>query len=435
MISLLHPSVRFLAMIIAGIYLPVGIAPVTAQPQGFNYDEAKVPSFALPELLRTNDGQVVADASTWTSKRRPEVLALFQEHVFGHISEPFPKLRTRLRSRVDGALDGTAVRREITVFFTDDDSGPFMEMLVYTPINAAGPVPCFIGLNFNGNHTVDPDPSIHVTTSWVRNDKVRGVVDNRATEESRGTSSSRWPAKMIVSRGYGLATIYYGDIDPDFDDGFQNGIHAITEPNRKAERADDAGGSISAWSWGMSRALDVLEADSMVDGSRVAVFGHSRLGKTSLWAGASDERFSMVISNDSGCGGAALSRRRFGETISRINTSFPHWFCINHRQYNDNENALPVDNHMLLALIAPRPLYVASAVDDQWADPKGEMLSLFLAGPAFELFGRKPLSSDVMPDVDQPVQTDVGYHIRTGKHDVTDFDWTQYMNFADSQFK
>ena len=406
-----------------------------AKPAGFNYDESKVPEYTLPALLTDSAGQPVADAEAWMSKRRPEVLALFQQHVFGHIPETIPKIRTRLRSEVTDALDGIAVRREITVFFTDDDAGPSMDILVYTPANADGPVPCFLGYNFNGNHSVDADPAIHLSTSWVRDDKKRGNINNKATEQTRGTASSRWPMKMIVERGYGVATIYYGDVDPDFDDGFHNGIHAMTEPDRKLDLSGDAGGSISAWAWGMSRALDVLEVDSRIDGNKVAIFGHSRLGKTSLWGGASDQRFAMVISNDSGCGGAALSRRKFGETVQRINTSFPHWFCINHRQYNDNENALPVDNHMLLALIAPRPVYVASAVDDKWADPRGEMLSLFHAGPVYKLFGKTPLPTDELPDVDHPVQNDVGYHIRSGGHDVKYFDWIQYMNFADKHLK
>ena len=401
------------------------------QPDGFNYDEAKVPQFVLPELLKTSKGEVVTSADAWASRRRPEILAMFEEHVFGKLPETVPKLRTRLRSRTDNAMGGKAVRREITIFFTDDDNGPAMEMLVYTPQSATGPVPCFLGLNFHGNHTIEADPTIHLTQSWVREDRSRGNIDHKATEATRGTASSRWPIDMIVSRGYGLATIYYGDIDPDFDDGFKNGIHALSQ-FVNAERAGDSGGSISAWAWGLSRALDVLELDQEVDGTRVAVLGHSRLGKTSLWAGATDERFAMVVSNNSGCGGAALSRRRFGETVKRINTSFPHWFCINHRQYNDNEDALPVDHHMLLALACPRPVYVASAVDDQWADPRGEMLSLYYAGPAYELFGKKGLPTDQLPAIDQPVHTDVGYHIRTGKHDVTDFDWTQFLDFADA---
>ncbi|MEO2016684.1 MAG: acetylxylan esterase [Fuerstiella sp.] len=407
---------------------------VSAQPAEFNYDESKVPDFDLPKLLKLQDGSAVTSAELWRSKRRPEVLALFQEHVFGHQPDAVPRLRTRERSCKQDALGGKAVRREITVFFSDDDNGPSMDMMVYTPADAATPVPCFMGFNFHGNHSIDPDPAIHITTSWVRNDSKRGNIDHHATETSRGKSSSRWPVEMIVSRGYGVATIYYGDVDPDFDDGFKNGIHSILEPDTTA-RAGNAGGSISAWSWALSRGLDVLEMDPLVDGSRVSTFGHSRLGKTSLWAGASDERFAMVISNDSGCGGAALSRRRFGETVKRINTSFPHWFCINHREYNDNENASPVDHHMLMALIAPRPVYVASAEGDPWADPRGEMLSLFHAGPVFELLGRTGLPNDDVATVNQPIQTDVGYHIRTGKHDVTDFDWMQYMNFADRHLK
>ncbi len=405
-----------------------------AQPKGFNYDEANVPEFELPDVLTAKDGTKITTADQWTQKRRPEILELFQQHVFGKQPEKLSQIRSRLRSRSSEAANGKAIRREITVFFTDDDDGPSMNILVYTPADATGPVPCFLGLNFHGNHSVDADPAIQITESWVRNDTGRGNIDHKATEQSRGKSSGRWPAEMIVSRGYGLATIYYGDIDPDFHDEFRNGIHAITEPDRgDAPRSSDAGGSISAWSWGLSHALDVLEVDPLVDGNRVALFGHSRLGKTSLWGGASDQRFAMVISNNSGCGGAALSRRAFGETVKRINTSFPHWFCLKHRDYNDNETASPVDHHMLMALIAPRPVYVASAEGDKWADPRGEMLSLYHAGPVFELLGRKPLPNDDVATVNKPIQTDVGYHIRSGKHDVTDFDWTQYLKFADEQ--
>ncbi|MEQ9406631.1 MAG: acetylxylan esterase [Fuerstiella sp.] len=421
------------------ILLAVGMfsgAAAIAQPAGYNYDEAKVPSYELPPVLTAGDGTSVATPEQWQQQRRPEILSLFEQHVFGKLPDRTSQLLIRQRSRVDNAFDGKAVRREITVYFSGDDSGPSMDMLVYTPANADRPVPCFLGLNFNGNHTVDPDPAIHMTESWVRNDQQRGNIDHRATEKSRGSSSSRWPAEMIVSGGYGLATIYYGDIDPDFDDGFRNGIHALTEGDRgDNKREPDAGGSISAWAWGLSHALDVLITDPLVDGDRVAVFGHSRLGKTSLWAGATDPRFALVISNNSGCGGAALSRRRFGETVKRINTSFPHWFCLNHRTYNDNEDALPVDHHMLMALIAPRPVYVASAVEDQWADPRGELLSLYHASPVYELLGKKGLPADELPELNEPVQTDVGYHIRRGKHDVTDFDWQQYLKFADAHLR
>ena len=400
----------------------------------FNYDESKVPSYTLPDPLKAEDGTVIDSADLWNSKRRPEVLRLFEEHVFGTLPKGDVKLRTKVRSETPGAINGAALRREVTVFFSDDDLGPQMDLLIYTPANATGPVPAFLGYNFNGNQATEKDPALHITDSWVRNNKDRGIENNKATDATRGSESSRWAVEMIVKRGYGLITIYYGDVDPDFDDGFKNGIHSLFEKG-DAPRAGDAGGSISAWAWGLSRALDVLESDNKVDAKRVAVFGHSRLGKTSLWAGATDPRFAMVISNDSGCGGAALSRRRFGETVARINTSFPHWFCLNHRKYNNNEQALPVDHHELIALSAPRPVYVASAEEDKWADPHGEFLSLFHAGPVYRLFGKTPLPSDAMPAVNHPVMTDVGYHIRTGKHDVTDYDWEQYLKFADLHLK
>ncbi len=402
-----------------------------AQPQGANYDEAKVPKYTLPDPLVMSNGEEVDSREMWQTKRRPELLALFQEHVYGAMPPGKEIERVDVQEFDRDALGGKGMRKEVTLYFNNNRSGPSINVLMLLPkeASASHPAPAFLGYNFNGNHTVHADKKIRLSKVWPRK---AGSQPSLPDESTRGGSASRWQVETILDRGYALVTVYYGNVDPDFDDGFKNGIHTLYP---EYQQRDDNWTSIGGWAWGLSRVLDCLEQEELIDAQRVAVIGHSRLGKTSLWAGASDERFALVISNDSGCGGAALARRRFGETVARINSSFPHWFCKTHKKYNNNEDALPVDQHELIALMAPRPVYVASAQDDRWADPRGEFLSCLGADPVYKLLGTEGLPVQKWPAVNTPAQGRIGYHVRTGGHDVTEYDWQQYLDFADKHLR
>ncbi len=409
--------------------LPLLLAAADAGEQA-NYDESKVPPYTLPDPLVLANGQRVADAETWRTRRRPEILELFRTHVYGRSPGRPEAMTFKVFDDEPNALGGKATRRQATVFFTGKDDGPKMDILLYIPNGAPRPAPAFLLLNFNGNHAVASDPGIRLSTSWMP--QGQGVVNNRATEAARGSESSRFPIEAILARGYAVATVYYGDIVPDLHDGFRSGVFPFIDQGR---RGPDSWGAIAAWAWGLSRALDYLATDRGIDARRVFVLGHSRLGKTALWAGAQDERFAIVFSNDSGCGGASLARRRFGETVERINRVFPHWFCENYKKYGIRVDDMPVDQHELIALIAPRPCYVASAEQDRWADPHGEFLSAKGADPVYRLLGTDGLPAADMPPVGQPVLGTLGYHIRAGVHDLTPYDWARYMDFAGKHFR
>jgi hypothetical protein len=413
----------------AAIILLLGGAALAQAPPA-NYDEAKVPAYTLPPLLVLNDGTPVRGAADW-AKRRAEILALLESQMFGRAPGRPDDMAFAVDALDSAALGGKAVRKQVSI----RTRGTTLHVLLYLPAGAPRPVPVFVSLGFGPNQSVSADPGITLAGTWILNKDTKLIELQPGQESSRGSAASRWPVEMILGRGFGLATVYYGDIEPDIAGAMAKGIRgAYLTLDQKAPGEGDWG-AIAAWAWGLSRAADYLQTDKDVDARRMAVVGHSRLGKTALWAGAMDTRFGIVISNDSGEGGAAISRRLFGETVADLNNRFPHWFCGNYKQYSGRENDMPFDAHMLLALAAPRPLYVASAEDDQWADPKGEFLAAVAASEVYGLLGRKGVGTATMPPVNQPVGDAVRYHVRTGKHDITGYDWQQYLGFAERHFR
>jgi len=399
-----------------------------------NYDESKIVPYELPDPLILQNGEKVHNINEWEKKRRPEILTIFENEIYGKVPGELNFSSYKIIERSDSALNNTAIRKQIGLNFSVNEQELTINILLYLPKQIQNP-PIFVGYNFLGNHTIIKDSSVFLTKSWVPNNPDLSTKNNQASAESRGKRAHRWPIQDIITAGFGIATIYYGEIDPDKND-FSDGIHPYFYKNGQSRPKENEWGSISAWAWGLSRFMDYVEKDEDLNDSKVIVIGHSRLGKTALWAGALDERFAIVISNDSGAGGAAIFRRKYGETAAILNKNFPHWFSTNFKAYSNNEDALPIDQHMLISLIAPRPVYIASAENDKWADPKGEFLSGYHASPVYELYGEKGLQgpdSAVSPDsplVGQPIHNTIGYHVRTGDHDITAYDWAQYIKFA-----
>lgn len=362
----------------------------------------------LPDPLIMQDGRNVESVEMWTSERRPEVLELFREHVYGRapLNQP-ADLRFETVGVTPGMMHGTTTRKRVDALFSGPGGEARIKILMFVPEDAK-PASAFLLIGHRDADNYDPD---------------------------RDLKSEFWPAEQIVARGYAAVTFFVGDVDPDEHDEFKNGVHGIFDED-VTPRSGDAWGTIGAWAWGASRVMDYLVTDPDINSKKVAVLGHSRGGKTALWCGAQDERFALTISNESGCTGAALSRRPVGETTKQINDRFPHWFCTNYWKYNDRESELPVDQHELIALMAPRLVYVASASLDTWADPEGEFLACVYANPVYALFGLTGLPAAQFPPVDTPIHDGhIGYHVRTGKHNLTEYDWNQFMDFADKHWK
>lgn len=387
-----------------------------------------------PDPLISRNGEKVTNAEQWKTKQRAEILELFRNQMYGKAPGLIDQSEIKIAQTDKNFLGGKAIRVQMLIKLQAPNGNTrTIDVMLVLPNSATDDRKCpvFLGLNFCGNHGIHPDPGILLSTKWMPAGQKR-VVDNRATDAHRGVQASRWPLEQIIDRGFGVATAYYGDLEEDHKEGWKNGVRASFPVDGKVgdQLPEHAWGAIGAWAWGLSRIMDALENIHMVDAKRVYVHGHSRLGKTALWAGACDERFAMVISNNSGEGGAALARRLQGERTADLNRRFPHWFCKNFHQYSEHEEKLPFDQHWLIACMAPRPVYIASASDDDWADPEGEFLAGVHAEPVYKLFNLKGLGTTQWPAVQTPVGNSIRYHLRQGKHDVTSYDWEQWMQAA-----
>ncbi len=426
---------RFASTALTAILLggaAIGQAPRKAPPTEVagipvNYDEARVGTYTLPDPLLMSDGKPVRDAQTWNEKRRPEIVRLFEENQYGRAPGRPAGMSFNVFDKGTPALDGTAIRRQVTVYFSSDKNGPKMDLLIYLPKKAKKPAPLLLNLSFSANSSAVDDPGVKPGEVWGR--------DKKRVPAPKGGFGRINPAPFLA-QGIGVATIYYGDIDPDFLGGVPLGVRELYLKPGQSEPAPDEWGSIAAWAWGLSRAMDYLETDKGVDANRVAILGVSRLGKTVMWAGAHDPRIAMVIASCSGEGGAALSRRNYGETIAHLTepSRYPYQFCANYQKFAHHVDQFPVDAHMLVALMAPRPVLLQTGDQDGWSDPKGEFLAAVAAEPVYRLLGKQGLGTDQMPAAGDAIMHDIGYLMHAGGHGTIPSDWDQYLKFMQMHF-
>jgi hypothetical protein len=391
---------------------------------------AELPEFAqltprpeLPDPLVTMAGERVTSAAQWREKRRPELQQLFQHYMYGYFPEA-AKVEAKIESVEPNALGGKATLKEITLSFGGPQV-PKVHLLLVVPNQRKGPAPVFVGMNFRGNHTVLPDPKIRIPAS---------IKPDKKAEAARGSEVDTWAIEPTIDRGYAVATLFYGDVVPDNAKARAEGIQPHFGKGG-AEPGMHDWGAIAAWAWGLQRVIDYLVTNHDLDAGRIIVFGHSRLGKTALLAGAFDERAALVIPHQAGCGGTGPSRSKSkaAESVKRINTSFPHWFNGAFKQFNDEPERLPFDQHCLIALCAPRPVLLSNAVEDQWANPSGQFEMLQAADPVYRLLGVEGLEARTMPETGKLAASRLGYYIRAGKHSTTRDDWRIFTDFADRQ--
>lgn len=398
--------------------------PDTVADIPVNYTEALVGEYTLPDPLVMANGTPVRDAEMWMQQRRPELIRLFETHQYGRSPGRPTQMVFDVVEMGAPALEGRAKRRQVTLYFNNERTGPTLDVLIYLPAGATEPVPLLLNVSFSPNSAVVEDPGIRPGRVWNREQREK-------VPAQPGRGFGRLDVQPFLEAGIGVATVYYADLDPDFPDGAALGIRGVYLNEGQAEPAPDEWGSIAAWSWGLRRVMDYFETDTDIDASRVALFGASRVGKTVLWTAARDPRFAAVIASASGEGGAALSRRNYGETIAHLAapSRYQYQFARNYGNFSEDVESFPVDAHLLLALIAPRPVLLQTGTEDRWSDPKGEFLAAVAAGPVYELLGAQGVGIDQMPGAGEPHLNTLGYFMHEGGHGPAPTDWPIFLEF------
>jgi hypothetical protein len=396
-------------------------------------DAEKLPIVSeLPDPLTLFAGGKVTTREDWFAKRRPELLALFSHYMYG-FTPPVPKKIDVQVTGVDRNYFAGAATRKLVTIKLPPAGAPPLNVLLVIPNKRSAPAAAFVGLNSCGNHSLLTDPEIPLPTTWMP-ESCKGCQDHKATDAGRGTQIDVWAIEQTIARGYAVATCYTGDIDPDRPD-FTDGVHPHYLKPGQSQPGPHDWGTIAAWAWGLSRIVDYLVTDADIDPKRIAVVGHSRLGKTALVAAAYDDRIALAIPHQAGCGGTAPSRGKIGESVKQINDRFPHWFNDTFAKFNDDPRRLPFDQHCLVALCAPRPILFTNAEEDTWANPKGQFEVLKAADPVYRLVAGKGLDAKEMPTSEKLVDSTLGYYIRPGKHSMTKHDWKTFLDFADKHLR
>ncbi len=409
-----------------------------------NYNEANVKAYTLPDPLVTFDGKPVTTAEMWTTVRRPEILKFYEEQIYGRVPDNAPKVTWEVASTDETSREG-AIIKQIVGHVGDGENGPQISVTLTTPTAVSGNTPVLLEITFGGGGGGRRGGRVGGARGaagggrlgGARAGGARGGLGGQRGGASRGGPGGGFNSvSEVLNAGWSYATVGYGDIQPDQANRWTDGVIGLTLAEGQTQPAPDEWGTISAWSWGLSRIVDYLETDPAIDSEHISIAGTSRLGKTVLWAAAQDQRIASVMSIVGGEMGAALIRRDWGETLDDMAQNYGWQFAGNLQNWVGKWNELPIDQHLLVALSAPRPVYVNGGLTDQWSDPKGEFLSMAAAGPVYELLGGKGMGVTEVPPLDQPVISgDLGFHYHSGGHQAVPADWTAYLQFAKRHFE